>query len=794
MKLFLIKAWRDLKNKKIRSIPIILVVIIGGIASIMYANVYISWIETKQETWQENRYHHLKVTFDPMDLSNITRIVDQAKTRTGLDPYFEIRTFIEVEVQVAGGSNVTAHLYAVNGSDELQVDRLYYYPGNLDTLPGSSDPNVVVADKFTADRNDWKIGTVLTVYPSELDPFNLTTIALVDSPEYMLMPGAASEFFKFWEGPVIWMRMTDLLQNTGNEVQPNQIVFYFKDPSEKNRFLEELYSADLLGIGNVIPEGRHFYFETMEIEMLGMSVVCMVVFAGIAAVMLYIVLKRIIEEELAILGLFKSLGFTNREIITSTVIYSSIISLFGGFIGALVGTAVGIGFRSMFYEMTGIKKPPTVAPLSPLVLLPTVAYLLFILLLTTIGSILACRKIFKMSPVEAIRPKAKWEPGKISIVERLAIKLRKLSPLMKFSFRSLFQEKRKAAFILIGIFLATFISLFGSTIGTSWETSVNKQFNYYQQWDVQVIFKSFQNPDQVIAMLQENGLTYIEYEPVVMATIRVGEDLINRYPVTGLWLNTTMRQFDEEFAPGRGEVVLSRDLVRKFNTAKNEEITITDMTDTVQTVRVIGTSNELSGKGIFCSIETALDLAGIEDQGVMNGLYMKTTNADQIKISLANNPAVREVIVKQELEDSLSLVSSLTVALIGGALFAAMLVGVAITVTIVSISISERKHDFVNFRALGVSNMEIFNTVLLELVITGIGGILLGFITSIWLMEELFGFVAAVGFNLIFELTPFNILLTIGNVLFGIVLATYLSLRSLFRTSISEETVSRILG
>ncbi|MFX0053189.1 MAG: FtsX-like permease family protein, partial [Candidatus Hermodarchaeota archaeon] len=101
---------------------------------------------------------------------------------------------------------------------------------------------------------------------------------------------------------------------------------------------------------------------------------------------------------------------------------------------------------------------------------------------------------------------------------------------------------------------------------------------------------------------------------------------------------------------------------------------------------------------------------------------------------------------------------------------------------------------FVNFRALGVSNMEIFTTILSELVITGIGGIVIGFLGSFFMINALFDWAATLGVILIFELSPVSIVITIANVSLGIVLATYLSLRSLFRASISEETVSRIIG
>ncbi|MFX0174568.1 MAG: hypothetical protein ACFE9L_22035, partial [Candidatus Hodarchaeota archaeon] len=63
-----------------------------------------------------------------------------------------------------------------------------------------------------------------------------------------------------------------------------------------------------------------------------------------------------------------------------------------------------------------------------------------------------------------------------------------------------------------------------------------------------------------------------------------------------------------------------------------------------------------------------------------------------------------------------------------------------------------------------------------------------------FMINALFDWAATLGVILIFELSPVSIVITIANVCLGIVLATYLSLRSFFRASISEETVSRIIG
>jgi putative ABC transport system permease protein len=518
-----------------------------------------------------------------------------------------------------------------------------------------------------------------------------------------------------------------------------------------------------------------------------------ITFSGIAAILLFIVLKRIIEEELPTLGLFKSLGFTNRELITSTMIYSLIISLIGGIIGSVCGAIVGIGLSDyMIFELSGIKKLPTVGGVSPLSLLPAVSYFLLTFLLTTVGSLFAIRKVFKMRPLDAMKPRAKFEAGKLTLFEGLVTKFRSLSPLSKFSIRSLFQDKRKAFFILTGIFLATFISFFGSNVTFNYYSGFDKQMNYYQNWDVQVIFRNYQNESQISALLQENAGQINENELGLLVPFRFSQDLSRIYSLTGLIPNSKMRRFDKEIFPAEGELAITKDLALKFNVRMGDNINI-KVYDVTRTLRIGNVLKELTGSGIYCTIDTARDLAQV-NSSESNVLFIQSSDPDQLASKLELESEVYKVVNKIDLKETIDLVNNLTMVVISLALFAGLLVGVCIAITIVSISISERKHDFINFRALGVSNKEIFTTILLELIITGISGVVLGFFGGVFMINALFDWAAMIGVIMIFELSPVSIMITIANVCLGILLATYFSLRSLFRTSISEETVSRIIG
>ena len=789
-----------MRRKKLQSIPIIIVITLGSLIVVLYSSLYLNWLEVEHASWIDHRYHHLLITTNRMNKSNLTEIINDVKQNLSIEFEYELRDFYELQVSKSetSESTVTTRLFGVR-DEELIVNKLYYHNGYNGTLHESPDSNVAVVEKTTAEIQGWEIDDELQVFIPDYGIMNLTIIAMADSPEFMLSPGIVTEFYgrATWDGPVIWMKHQDLEHhiNSSDYInQANQITLYFNNPSDVNSFLNRILDvmSKRYGANSVLQySGRDPFLLTIAPTFSSMALILSFVFATITGIMLFIVLKRILEEEITTLGIFKALGFSNREIATSGIIYSWLMAIIGGVIGIVIGLIASLTFGGFYIDLAGIKRLPDTGTASLLLLVPAVGFFVLIFVVITTGSLLACRRILQMAPIEAIRPQAMFKPAQPVLLERVIIKIKSLSPLTKFSIRSVFQEKRKGIFIVTGIILAMSISVFGTTAGTSFISGINKQFDFYQAWDVQVSLNQYQNTSQIETMLED--LTWEDYELFVIVPIRLTQDLTQKYVITGLEPNTTARNFDTGGVPRYQQVVITKDLAIKFDIRKGENLSIEDFYGKERELEVENILNEFTGGGLYTSIETARWLAGIPETDA-NGIFIHTTDSEQIENILNDNPSVQEIVIKSKLATSVREAMMVGYGMLMLAMSAGLVVGVAIAVTVVSISISERKHDFVNFRALGVSNQEIFRTVLLELIITSLLGILIGFFTGTAIGNFIFDWAAEFGVVLIMEINPFSTGLSILNVLFAISLAAYLSLRSLFRTSISEETVSRIIG
>ncbi|NHJ02704.1 MAG: ABC transporter permease [Candidatus Heimdallarchaeota archaeon] len=797
MIIFIRKAWRDVKSKKLRSIPIILVITIGCMITLIYSALYFNWLEIEESSWIDHKYHHLLITTKEMDKSNLTVIVNQIKDDLNVEIEFELREFHELQVAKSGvETQVATHVFAVR-EDELFVDKLYYHSGYLNTLHGSSEPNIAVVEKLTAEMQGWEINNVLEVStPSGI--LNLTITAMVDSPEFLISPGIITEFYgrAMWDGPVIWLKNQDWNNHENSSNQANQIAFYFNDPSMVNDYLEEFLTvmSREYGSESVIQySGRNPFLLTIAPTFSGLALILSFVFAMITGIMLFIVLKRIIEEEITTLGIFKALGFTNWEIISSAIIFTWVLGLLGGCFGVILGLIGGLNLGDFYIELAGIKRLPNVARISSvLLIIPALGIFSLILFFATVASLIACWRIVRMAPIDALRPQASFKSSRSVTIEKLLLKVVKLSPLTKFSIRSVFQEKRKASFIIFGIILATTISFFGSTTGMSFVNGIEKQFQFYQTWDAQITFNNLQNSTEIEKMLE--NLTWDHYEAIVFVPIRLQLDMAQNYVVTGLETSTQSRNFDRGGVPHYQNVVISKDLAIRFNLALGKNLTLYDVHGNERELKVENVLAEFTGGGLYTSIDTARWLLGITHSDYANGIYIHSSNTSQIEDILHENSNIQEIVIKSVLEKSVKDAMTLGFVFMLVAMSAGLIVGVAITVSVVSISISERKYDFANFRALGVSNREIFLTILFELVITSIVGILIGFISGALLSNFIYEWAAEFGVILILDMTFLGFSLIIINITLSIIFSAYVSLRSLFRSSISEETLSRIIG
>ena len=795
MNIYLLKAIREIKRKKTRSIPIIIIIMVSGIATIMYANIYFSFNNFLVNMWEGNHYHNLLLTTNPSSPDNLSKLVTETVKDTGITPKYEIRSFYEGKLfsnKNLDANILSIRIIAVNVSHDLEVDQLIYYEGI--SLNNSNISHPMVVDKANANKNGWEIGDTFKVYFENQTTY-FTIVGLVESPEYIDQPKIDSVFLGNWINPVIWISLNDV--NKPITLKTNQIAIYFDHPDEKNIFLTRLLANDQSKI-IIFIEGRNTYFETEKLIFFSIWILSSIIFIATSIILVYIVISYLVEEERQSLGVLLALGFNSKEIVFSFFFFSLILSLIGGFLGCLFGILIGIQIVSNIFT-ADLRAIPSVGALSTYTIFFSIFYLLLIIITITCTSIVSCRKILNITPLESIRPNLNLQPGNKVLIEKLLDKLHFfLPPLTRFSLRSVFRKRRKAIFGIIGIALATTVTLFGSFMYIGYGDNLNYYFSENEKWDVQIIF------NDNVKINSSNAFTIFEnfnihsdiqqIEPFIITIIRFESDMSRTYTLIGIQDNSSMRKFNGIGSPDPGSLYVTIDIAKRLDISKNDPVTIIDATGQSNQLKISYILTEISGNGLYTSIDTARSLTHNNDSSFINGVYLKTSDPEKVKNFLTGNILFKEIILKEDLISMAKNTQNQQITSFELSFLIGLITGLAISVIIISISISERMRDFINFRAIGISNWEIFRNVILEIFIISIGGTFFGLLGGIWILNSLFDFMASIGVSYVANYSIPTLIVPIMNILLGITLSTFLSLHSLFKASIAESTVSRAIG
>ena len=328
--------------------------------------------------------------------------------------------------------------------------------------------------------------------------------------------------------------------------------------------------------------------------------------------------------------------------------------------------------------------------------------------------------------------------------------------------------------------------------------NLNYQYTENERWDVQIILSQNPNVDSsnYSSIFEKYEIKNVinQIEPIIITTKRYKSDMSRSYSILGIQDNSTLRRFKGLENPSSGSLYITVDVAKRIESNKNDIVSILDTTDQSTNLKISEVITEISGNGIFTSIETASLFVHNNNTKFINGLYLKTSTPEKIKNALSGNSAFKEIILKKDLLSTAQSTLNQQAPSFELSLLIGLITGLAISVIIISISISERMRDFINFRAIGISDFEIFCNVFLEIFIISIGGLATGLIGGIWILNSLFDFMATIGVSYVANYSIPTLIVPVINIFLGITLSTILSLRSLFKASIAESTVSRVIG
>ncbi len=211
-----------------------------------------------------------------------------------------------------------------------------------------------------------------------------------------------------------------------------------------------------------------------------------------AALVTWITVSRMMENQRQHLGTLRSLGFSKREILGRYALLGVLIALPSMVLGWALGRyliaeflyRIGITYYTM--ETGGVRA------FTPYFFVSA----LCVLAVTCGGTVLSCRKSLRSTPAALMRPKPPAKAHRI-LLERFSPFWRRLSFSGKIVTRNLFRNHARMLMGLVGIVGSTSLILCGFGLMDSIGTMLGKAFDDTIQYNVEIKLRSPSSREQL---------------------------------------------------------------------------------------------------------------------------------------------------------------------------------------------------------------------------------------------------------------------------------------------------------
>ena len=708
-----LKLIRDLRGMLGQGITIALVVAAGIGGYIALASTYQSLLDSRDLYYERYRFGDAFVSLERAPESLSARLGGVAGVTVAYSRIIEpVRIPFEGVVQ-----SPTGQVVSLPADGEPPLNGIFLREGRLPAA-GRSD-EALLLDAF-ADR--WGVGvgdTLRVVMNGQLRPLRIT--GLGNSPEfiYPLPPGGAlvpdEERFA-----VLWMDRRAVAPIFRMEGAFNDVVFRLGGEGSRretlagiDRLLEPYGGRGAVGRdlqpSNYILEG-----ELQQLRQF--ATVVPIIFLGVAAYLLNVVLSRLLHLQRTQVAALKAMGYRNREVALHYLKMVSGVTLGGALLGVGLGWWLGDAMTSLYGSIFGLPILHFRLGWGQVVLACGIA-----IVAGVAGAMGALRKILQLSPAEAMQPPppARYRP---TLLERIGLG-RLVGATGRMVLREVGRRPLRTGLSALGIAMSVAIIVVARFNTDALNHLIEEQF--YRAWreNVTVAFTG-PVPDEALGEIARlPGVERVEGMRITAVRMHAGHRWRD-VPLQGYEEGTVLRQLvasdgETRAPPGQGLIL----------TTKLGEVLGVDMGDTVRvTLRegragdaelvVAGMVDEMFGLQGHLPLREVNRLLG-EGNVISQALVLSDpARFQELEAGLARMPGVldvgsRDLLVARFREQSARLLIIMTLILTA---FACVIAG-GVVYNNARVAVATRERDLASLRVLGFTRREISSILLGEMAI-----------------------------------------------------------------------------
>jgi len=350
----------------------------------------------------------------------------------------------------------------------------------------------------------------------------------------------------------------------------NDLVFTLEPGADFERVKERLETElEQYGLRTVYPreEQVSHLILTEEIKQIGnMSRVLPLLFLFIAGVILYIMLKRLVEQQRGQIGIMKAFGYTDTEVVVHYLSYALLVGSIGGIAGGIIGIVLAAPLTGLLLEFFNVPEVYESFALRYLLtgLLLSVAVFLF-------SGYHGCKQVLKLKPAEAMRPPAPAFAGK-TFLESVHFFWEMLTIQGKMAVRNLSRNRSRTFFLFLGIMVSCAVVAMTWSLNDMIDKLIFFQFEEVETYDAKITFNAPADRKKVERELQ--GVPEVMWaEPVLEVPVKLSHRWLEE-DVLLLGLTGPGRLYNILDASGRRITPSEEGLILSERLADNLEVSI----------------------------------------------------------------------------------------------------------------------------------------------------------------------------------------------------------------------------
>jgi putative ABC transport system permease protein len=716
------KLVRDLWGMKGQAIAIAFVMA-GGVATFVMSISTLDTLKLTQATfYREARFAQVFATLKRAPESLRARIEE-------IPGVNEVATGVvaAVNLDVPGYTDpVTGTIVATPDDGAPSLNRTFLKKGRQ--VDPRRDDEVLISDAFAIEHKLEPGASLYAIINGRRKRLQIVGVALSAEYIYQLQPGSIIPDFKSYG--ILWMARKPLAAAYNMEGAFNSVALTLARGQRPEDVIDRL--DDLLrrygGLGAIAREDQtsHRYLSEEFKQLESMASMFPVIFLGVAAFLLNVVISRLIATQREQVAILKAFGYTNFDVIVHYTKLVMLMTLLGVGLGIGIGVWMGRGMSNMYMDF--YRFPYMLYHLNPRVAVTAGVICAAAAIAGTLHSVIRAARV---PPAEAMQP-APPAKYRVSVVERLGLR-RILAQPSRMIIRNIERRPVKALLSILGIAMACGILLVSGFYRNAIDMMVNVQFKIAQRDDITVTLNEPASRRALYSLLSLEGVEYVEPFRAVPVRLRHGHRTyrtsIQGRPPGGM-LNRLLDENLTPFEPPPNTLVLTDHLAKILHARTGDMLTIEVLEGRrpVLQAPLGGTVKEFVGVAGYMQLPALNRL--MQEGPLVSGAYMsvdqryrKALYAELKEIPRVAGAAVREQALR-------SFYDTMAKQILLFAFFNTLLAGsisFGVVYNSARIALSERSRELASLRVLGFTRGEISYILLGELTVLVLAALPLGF-------------------------------------------------------------------